>query len=1531
MAPAHVTDSALMAFEETALQNTYATPAADQDRNDDVQRLFAQPGARIKHYEVIRKLGEGGMGAVYLARDTRLGRRVAIKFLHEQSGPALERFLVEARATALCQHENIVVIYDVGEVEGYPYMVLEYIEGRTLRAAMHERLKNHSEDNPAAIWAIELILPVVRALSGAHAMNIVHRDLKPENILLANNGLVKVVDFGIAKQVGTPMAGTNPEAQVEGLGNAHLTQAGATPGTMMYMAPEQWLSDEIDGRTDIWAAGLILFELLVGQHPLAPVTMDALTQVIRFDASMPRVKERRPDAADLGEIIDRCLRKRKTERYGSADELYMDLHALLVDRRAPIRSEQQCPFAGLSAFQESDADRYFGREQDIAAVTSKLRNQELVAMVGPSGAGKSSFIRAGLIPAIKNADRNLETCIVRPGRKPLAALVDALSFLVDTAGDDECINPAEIEQNLLSEPGYLGVRLRARCRRKGAGHRILLFIDQFEELYTLGIEPRLRHAFCASLLGVADDASSPLRVILSMRADFLDRLAEDQSFLSAVTRGLYFLPPLAADRLRDVLTKPVERVRHRFEDEALIEEILGGLVGMKSPLPILQFLATKLWETRDQSQRLLTKAAYRLLGGVAGALSTHADAVLAAMSTDDQKITSAVFLRLVTPERTRAVVLFDELCVLSEDNVAIETIVQRLSEARLLTIDVGDERTGKTVELVHESLIERWGKLRTWLDENELDAPFLVELRGAAAQWEKNGRAPGFLWRDEAAQKAETWSVARNAAGRMELGPRELAYLNAVVRLAERTRKRRRWLLAASFAGTISIAVVVGMLAIAARNQAERADKQAERARSEALQARNATRIAAARELQKKDPTKAFSLLREIEPGPIPRGWVELVLQTRYAGVAETVRYHRRAVLGAALSQDGRRIASNLSDMTIEIWNVDGTGDPVVLRGHNDKAFSIAWSHDGRRIATGSRDKTIRIWNADGSGAPVVLTGHESAVRSVWWSSDDQRVVSTSYKGSVRIFKTDGTQEHVIVGKNAGLECTAVDWSPDMKRLAIGVYDGTVQIWDAAGTAAEMVLRGHEGVVEEVAWSPDGQRIASASRDKTVRIWNTSGTGEPIVLRGHQNQVGYVRWSPDGQWVLSGSDDKTARLWNIRQPGASVVLRGHDERISSIAWSLNGRRILSSSLDREVRLWNADDLRKSISLVGHTAVVKQASFGADGTRIVSASIDDTVRIWNLQDNDASQVLRGHEKDVHTAYFSLDGRKVVSASKDKTVRVWPTDGTGEPVVLRGHEDEVLDASFTPDARHIVSSSSDKTIRIWDVDGQKAPVVLRGHESDVGAVAISPDGQRLVSASHDKTLRLWRIDGIGEPIVFRAADQHGVWSVGWSPDGKRIVSGNDDWFLRIWNADGTGTPLVFGGHRALSTVHGSGAFSPDGRRFVSSSDDGTIRIWNSDGSGDSVVLYVGDARINSASWSADGKHIVAALENNTIVVWRDVEIIEDANDHRLWRMTNACLPLDARQRMLGFPETQMRADVENCSRRVANAFEGSTRGL
>ena len=699
--------------------------------------LQPAPGATIDQYELIRRLGSGGMGDVYLARDTKLARRVAVKFLQHSDRSLNERFLLEAQATARCTHENIVVIHDVKEHGRVPFMVLEYLKGQTLGELIGDGKLPPSR-------AVQLIVPVVRALVCAHQHKIVHRDLKPANIFMTETGTIKVLDFGVAKVVAGAQGPVNVLASTAGVTGtsmlpAALTLDGALVGTVPYMSPEQWGADTVDHRTDLWAVGIMLYRMVVGRHPLAPLDSRQLMVTAMLDQPMPSAHNAGADMPpELADIIDACLKKRKAERMPSAKKLLAALEPLLPGLRPVELHAGDNPYAGLNAFQEADASRFFGRTREVGTVMAKLHGTPMIGIVGPSGVGKSSFVRAGIIPALKQSGEPWETLVIRPGRHPMVALSNIVVPMLNTGNTDLNVQVTEHQstlQRLYQEPGYLGTILRSRARTHG--RKILLFLDQFEELFTLNREAEERRAFTACLTGMADDPLSPLRLMLSIRSDFLDRMTEDQLLMSELGPGMFFLAPPDREGLREAIVRPLEMARYRFEAPAIVENMLDTLQATPGCLPLLQFAASTLWEARDRERRALTEHSYAQLGGVAGALATHADAVLAGMSSAQQSLARAVFERLVTPERTRALVVTDEMRALHHDASAVDDIVQHLATMRLLVIERGAEGADYTVELVHESLIDRWPTLARWLVENQDDAVFLARLRGAAQEWEK--------------------------------------------------------------------------------------------------------------------------------------------------------------------------------------------------------------------------------------------------------------------------------------------------------------------------------------------------------------------------------------------------------------------------------------------------------------------------------------------------------------------------------------------------------------------------------------------------------------------------------------------------------------------------------------------------------------------------------------------------------------------------------------------------------------------------
>ncbi|HEX4454979.1 MAG TPA: protein kinase [Kofleriaceae bacterium] len=774
-------------------------------------------GAIVDHYEIIRVLGAGGMGQVFLARDLKLGRLVALKVMHPTMQEEAARILVEARATAKCRHENIVVIHDLNMFEGLPYLVLEHLEGSSMR--------RFYTDTPLPVArALEMFCGILRGLENAHAAGIIHRDLKPDNVFVTTAGVPKILDFGIAKLHGAPATDTGTMGRIEAVPNddnetyVTISGSGRGPvGTWSYMSPEQFRSEtDVDHRADLWAVGIMMFKLFTGHLPWGkPDPHVLMYSVADLDNPTPSVLSIKPDLdPQLAAIIDTCLRKSRDERFANARAMLDALEPLLPGNTHG--ASERCPYPGLSAFEEADAQRFFGRSADIARAVARLESEPLLAVVGPSGTGKSSFIRAGLVPAIRSA-QPVFTIAIRPGRAPLAALAQAI---VQLTGKRDPGYAQRVAEELPSEPAYLGSVLRWCAHATQS--RVLLIVDQLEELYTNVPDPAQRTAFVTALRAAADDPSSPVRVVLSMRSDFLDRAAEDRGFMEAITRGLHYLMPLGRDGLRDALVRPAALAGHTFESPDLVESMIDEIATTAGALPLLQFAAGQMWEARDRPARILTRASYIAMNGIGGTLAQHADRVLADMPPARRALAHAVFRRLVTPDGTRAIVDLAELVAISP--LEVPSLIDTLVGSRLLVSSADEQTAGATVEIVHESLINAWPQLKQWMEASRDEAKFLVELRQAAQQWDARGRAPGLLWRGEMVAEA------RRFGSRMTLGPREYAFLGEVFALADRSSRIKRIAVIATMIGLVALLIAGSVVVVKVRAAEQRAREQAAKA-----------------------------------------------------------------------------------------------------------------------------------------------------------------------------------------------------------------------------------------------------------------------------------------------------------------------------------------------------------------------------------------------------------------------------------------------------------------------------------------------------------------------------------------------------------------------------------------------------------------------------------------------------------------------------------------------------------------------------
>ncbi len=706
------------------------------------------PPRHFDDYELVRLLGQGGMGQVFLARDVLLDRHVALKFIStEFSDNARQRFIVEARAFARLQHPNVVSLFRVGEVQGRPYLVSEFIRG--------EGLDRVPRPVP---WreALRIGEGIARALAAAHRRGVLHRDIKPANVILSEEGEVKLLDFGLAKLLdASEVMGMADSASVPGrrlavapdaptldrpiavdeddvpLAEVVRTPAGALLGTPGYIAPEVWLGEPATFRSDVYSLGAVLYALCSGHAPHQ--VGDNATIGVRTTAEDARpLAEVAPDVdRAFAAVVDRCLRRNPVERYASGNEVRAALARLTAEVRAEVIPAGN-PYRGLHPFEAQHGALYFGRDSEIRTILDRLSVEAFVLVAGDSGVGKSSLCRAGVLPRIaEGLDRRRTWTLVSlvPGRHPLASFAAALAPVLGQGEDDA-------RRAISTDPGNVVRELRSRQGREAG---IVVFIDQLEELATLDDSEEV--STVAELIGWMVEAGPSLRMLATVRADFLGRLAAMGAIADAVSRALYFLRPLSRERIREAIVAPARAKGVSFESEAMVDELVESTARAGGGLPLLQFALAELWEVRD-TQGVISAASLDALGGVAGALSRHGDSLLAGMPPVERAAARGILLRLVSSAGMRMRRTGDELA--SGDasaRVALETLVRGRIVVARETVE------GSGYEIAHEALVRGWPTLGAWLASEAQGQALRERLGAAAAEWERLGRTREALWR----------------------------------------------------------------------------------------------------------------------------------------------------------------------------------------------------------------------------------------------------------------------------------------------------------------------------------------------------------------------------------------------------------------------------------------------------------------------------------------------------------------------------------------------------------------------------------------------------------------------------------------------------------------------------------------------------------------------------------------------------------------------------------------------------------------
>ncbi len=550
-----------------------------------------------------------------------------------------------------------------------------------------------------------------------------------------------------------------------------VSSANRIAGTPLYMAPEIWRGEPGTRRADIYATGVLLYELCTGAPPFADVALQELPQIVNQRDATPLYSVAPAVDPRLAAIIDRCLRRDPAQRFASGDELREALEQLRPNAKAEAPPEGN-PYRGLLAFEAEHRGLFFGRKSEVGTILERLRTDPFVLVVADSGIGKSSLCRAGVLPHVTDGalggGRTWTVRAMVPGKRPLAALCNELAPLLGLSED-------ALASKLRSDPSELGRMLHKQL----AGDRgVVLFIDQLEEIVTIGAEDEA--TVVAEALGYLCSRIHSARMLMTVRSDFLARVATLPGLGEELARGLYLLRPLMPDRIKEAITGPAAAKGVHFENEALVDALASETARTDGGLPLLQFALTELWEVRQGP--VITQSALDAIGGVSGALARHADQVMLSLPEEQRIEARRILMALVTVEGTRARRSHDELVRTAAAQPALDALVK----ARLLVArDTGE---GVSYEVAHEALLKGWAALRKWLDEHRESRAVRQRLETAAAEWHRLSKHRDALWGPK--QLAEVAILES-----VDIGTREAQFVDASRRALQRRQQLRRALI----------------------------------------------------------------------------------------------------------------------------------------------------------------------------------------------------------------------------------------------------------------------------------------------------------------------------------------------------------------------------------------------------------------------------------------------------------------------------------------------------------------------------------------------------------------------------------------------------------------------------------------------------------------------------------------------------------------------------------------------------------------
>ena len=1180
-----------------------------------------------------------------------------------------------------------------------------------------------------------------------------------------------------------------------------------------------------------------------------------------------------------------------------------------------------CPYQGLQAFTEDQAQYFYGRENLVQRLVNQVNHESILAVVGASGSGKSSVVRAGLFyqlsqgKQIPQSDRWMLKCFC-PGTSPFFSLAQCLSSEAGQKSNTQLRLPIE---ELLSQ----GVEGLVQWLRSRPEPMVVLAIDQFEELFTLATEAESKQ-FINLLLKAIDYAGDRFKLIFTLRADFVTPCLEIPELSQILQRYSVLVPPyLTESDYRKAIVQPAAQVGLKVEsglEEILLQELNGGT----GDLPLLQFVLQKLWENRHRG--VLTLAAYRKLGGIKGALEQQAQELYDSLDSETQAAARWIFLNLTKigegTEDTRRRVTKSDLIVAKYPAELIERTLEKLTAAKLIVTNI-DHRMVKaksrggsqsldydkllrqainqetTVEVVHEILIRHWSTLRWWLEEDRARLQLQRQIEHAAILWKNKNQHPDFLLRGTRLTEAENIFTQYTD----ELTEVSQDFIAACLEqrsqeVKEVTRRKKQKKIAIGG----SILSVIALLAFTRFVYRQKLISQLENiaamnASSEALLLSNqqlpsiVTSIKAGQRLGQIGKLQRLLLGKDRWDGIETR--TAAILQQAIYGSQELnlLQGHSQPINAIAYSSDANLIATASDDHTIKIWNQNGELLDS-LSGHEDKVTNIHFqpvansssSEKSRTnsylLASSSADNTAILWRIENNQGNQLkkLEGHSDAVTDIIFKDD--LLVTSSGDGTIKLWREDGRFITTLFGHQAAIN--TIQASPSY--LVSGGEDGNIIIWEINNTGSKKIrtIAASDKGITSIALTNDQKTIIAVSDYWEVTSWNLDNGNKSDLqsFSANRESINDISLSHDNQFLVNGTLEGKINIYNT-EGVLQQTLNAHSGAVLDIDFrplppvdnnSKNNYLMASASTDKTVRLWRINQS----AVVKDQGITSIANSPINAAAFATADVAGKIKIWQLSNNNQELIhsLPGHQSTINQITYSQDGKLLASASAEDEIKIWDTE-SGELIdTLKTESPQargINSISFSQDRNFLIAADEDKTIQIWDLTNSTILSSFTGHSDRIQTITVSPDNKIIASAGNDRTIKIWNIKG--ELLQTIAKHDQEINSLQFTADSKILASASSDNTIKLWQVKSSGTIkpkelYVLSGHQNGIT---SLAFSQDGKLLVSGSGDRTIKLWQTKGGTLLKTLEGHSSKINSIALINNDKTIISSDEQQGLFIW------------------------------------------------------------